>query len=202
MMGELQSGDKVLTVDAATGTTRFEHVYLFGHRDPAVQVNNMVTLHLDVNKSLTLTPDHFVPVLRTHGAWWQRVMKRAKDVEVGEFVFAVDAVNGSVVGAQVSSVAQNVSAAGMYNPFTRAGLIVVDGVIASEYSEWIFDGVLPARWIPAAYHMIQMPLARLIYPVAPEVLGALSEHLSFGWHGWPAFLRAFSSAVRVHLLST
>ena len=142
-------------------------------------------------RSLTLSADHFVPVARENSTWPRRVMTRAKDVRTGVTVFAINSLDSYATGMLVQSVKYNVHAEGLFNPFTRAGLIVVNGVVASEYSEWILDGFIPALWVPATYHVMQMPVARLLYPAAPMIVDALSESLKFG--GWSA--RRFASAL-------
>jgi Hint module len=47
-----------------------------------------------------------------------------------------------VTCAQVSTT----SKAGLYNPYTMSGDIVVNGVLASCHSDWVLDRVLPGRY--------------------------------------------------------
>ena len=65
-MGELNSGDRVLTVDAATGKARFDSVYLFGHRDHNARVENMVTLELVPSVAPSLPPNSLPYVSLLH----------------------------------------------------------------------------------------------------------------------------------------
>ena len=49
-----------------------------------------------------------------------------------------------------------VSKAGLYNPFTMSGDIVVNGVLASCHSDWVLDRIVPARYahlLPAIYQV-------------------------------------------------
>lgn len=51
---------------------------------------------------------------------------------------------------QVSAITK----AGLYNPYTMSGNIVVNGMLASSHSDWVLDGVMPgcsAHLLPAIY---------------------------------------------------
>lgn len=89
-MDQLEVGDKILSVDPRTGAARFEDVYLFGHRDGQVSAEY---IRLGMNcqaeagdmfqKSLELTPGHFLPVSDDSAAWEDRYMISAERARVG-----------------------------------------------------------------------------------------------------------------------
>jgi Hint module len=49
-----------------------------------------------------------------------------------------------------------VNKAGLYNPYTMSGEIVVNGMLASCHSDWVLDPIMPARYahlLPAIYQV-------------------------------------------------
>lgn len=56
--------------------------------------------------------------------------------------------------------------------FLQGGTILVDGVLASDQSEWLLDEVVPASWrphLPAVYGVLTLP-GRLVYRwLGPEL---------------------------------
>ena len=173
-MDALELGDVVQTVDAATGVRSFAPVYLFGHRDPSAS-SEMVLITTSSGEVHTLSKGHFLPV---GVSWAAREMVRAADVVTNMTLFVADS-SGAPSLAKVVSV-DRARKTGLFNPFTRDGIIVVNGIVASEYSEWFLDGIVPARFLPAIYHAIQAPLARHIAPAFPHFMEALDGALSQG----------------------
>jgi hypothetical protein len=61
-----------------------------------------------------------------------------------------------------------VEKAGLYNPFTLGGTIIVNGVVASTHSKWFLDSAFKfpqlTHWLPAAYLMVLFPV-RALYRV-------------------------------------
>jgi desert hedgehog protein len=60
----------------------------------------------------------------------------------------------------------NIEKAGLYNPFTLGGTIIVNGMVVSTHSEWFLDAAFDflgwEYWLPAAYQMVLFPV-RLLY---------------------------------------
>ncbi|PSC74266.1 hypothetical protein C2E20_2665 [Micractinium conductrix] len=69
---------------------------------------------------------------------------------------------------------------GLFNPFVYGGTILVDGVLASDQSEWLLDNLVPPAWrphLPAVYEAI-LVLGRGAYRVlGPELAIAVDSSL-------------------------
>jgi len=168
-MDELRIGDTVLA-SHPDGTTFFDEIYVFGHAD----VHGMatyITVDLSSGRSLRLTPDHYLPVIRND----QRVLIPASDVAVGDLVHGITAPLDVGGGAQPSLGLQRVIAKrstlerGLFNPYTLSGSIIVDDVAASCHSSSALDGMFEAVGIaiPTGYQALFAPL-RVLY----RILGA------------------------------
>lgn len=110
-MAKLSIGDRVLTSEG------YQPVETFFHRDPSVQGD-----FVRINDSITLSSGHFVAVDSKDN------FIPANEVKVGEHVVIVDGVAVPV------ALVETVAAKGIYAPVTESGTIVVDGVLASCYS--------------------------------------------------------------------
>jgi hypothetical protein len=163
-MTDLQVGDKVLSVDKH-GAEFFDDIFFFGHADPSAELMYQV-LHMPV-ATLRLSSRHFLykcPSSRIPCTWEDRVHTYAKDVSVGDFVWASgsssDLLNSSTVATQKVLGLSRERAFGAYNPYTLSGSIIVDGAVASAHSDWIFDDLVPASWsqyLPNLYQALFMP---------------------------------------------
>ena len=127
-------------------------------------------------RSLRLSQQHYIPVRGANvdsssAAAWS--YKYARDVVVGDTVRVLD---GQGVGeALVASVARVVDD-GVFNPLVFGGLPVVDGVVASDQSEWVLDGVVPAGAVPQlprVYAALFAPLRWAYLALGPRVWGQL-----------------------------
>mmetsp|Transcript_48388 Transcript_48388/g.118457 ORF Transcript_48388/g.118457 Transcript_48388/m.118457 type:complete len:469 (+) Transcript_48388:356-1762(+) len=114
-MAELQIGDRVLVEGSV-----FADVYFFSHRVPAPRKFRFVSLTSASGSKVTLSPSHY---LYANGK-----LSAAGAVKVGD---AIELANGET--SEVSSV-EFVVAAGLYNPHTLSGDLVVDGVRTSTYT--------------------------------------------------------------------
>jgi hypothetical protein len=197
---ELQVGDKVAAVKA-DGTVVYEDVYFFDHQLGGSDKHEFVRIELEygvtsdngasdtasdntANKAaaaaaLELTPGHFVPVGgHTVGS---AVMTRARDVEAGATMFVVPPNNAAAVAAKVVAVSR-VQREGLYAPVTLGGTVVVDGVAASAYSDWILDPLFDffgaAARLPAAMHLVHAPLRLAYAAMGPRALRTLSPLIS------------------------
>jgi hypothetical protein len=111
----------------------------------------------------------------------------ASELRAGDVLFAAPTPGQPAAATTVASV-QPVAAAGLYNPYTLGGRIVVDGVLASAHSDWFLEPLLPRaahRFLPAVYQAVLAPV-RAIYSLVPKSLAIVdaSVHSRFadGWH--------------------
>ncbi|KAK1864413.1 hypothetical protein I4F81_006961 [Pyropia yezoensis] len=141
-MADLAVGD-VVRVAAGDGAAAFSPVYLFSHRSPG-GVHPVVTMTTASGRTLTASPDHLIPV-GGGGGGRRRVLLRAADVAVGDALTdAHDRVSSRVVRVG------RATAAGLYNPHTVAGDIVVGGVLASTWTAAVPPRLAAAALAPAA----------------------------------------------------
>ena len=134
--------------DFALSHEGFSEVYLLGHADNE-SVAEYLRLTTDNGTSIRLSKEHFI---ESNGRYVY-----AKDVKKGDRL----AYGERVIGIEKEK------ANGLWNPFTIAGTIVVDGVLASCHSDWFLES-LPewmrpsASRIPEIYQTVMAP-ARKIY---------------------------------------
>lgn len=133
---KLAIGDRVLS-----GRGEFSEVLAFTHADP-VTWTRFVRIEANGGQVLSLTTSHFLPV--------NGLISPARDVRAGDVVATMVMENGywMVREDQVVSVKLHMER-GLYNPQTANGDIVVDGVVASCYTD-AFD--------PLAAHALLAPL--------------------------------------------
>jgi len=180
-MSQLVIGDHVQVLDPASGTMRFEEVYMFGHQSPA-DVATFVKATLANGQVLTLTPDHFVPAVPRGEAvvYKNTVMVRGRDVVVGMHLFSVD--DTDMASAHPVEHVGLVLEQGLYNPYTMGGLIVVDDVVASAHSGWVFDGILDAlgltHCIPAFYQALFGPVRVLHRVVGADTMATIAPAIT------------------------
>jgi len=175
-LSALSVGDRVRVV-GPNGAPAFEPVIFFDH-EIAGGANAFVRLGLVNGRALELTSGHFVPVGESLA---KAVMTRARDVQVGSPVLILAAGAAAAEPVLVDSV-DEVQRAGMFAPVTTSGIVVVDGVVASSYSDWILDPVfdffgVPEK-LPAAMHIVHAPLRWGYRALGPKVLSALSPIIS------------------------
>ena len=153
-ISELAIGDRVLAA-RPDGSTFFDDVYLFGHKDAAV-VTSFVKLETASGAVLRLTGDHHVPVRRAGAA----LVLPSAAVQVGDLVRVVGDANAALEPVASKSIVQD---RGLFNPYTLSGTIVVDGVVASSHSSSALDGLFAALGvsIPDGYQAAFAPLRAL-----------------------------------------
>ncbi|KAK9803047.1 hypothetical protein WJX73_000963 [Symbiochloris irregularis] len=166
-MSELRVSDKVRTINAQ-GLPTYEEVYFFGHQDTNVlgEMVRIVAKSAAGSASLTLTSRHFVPVGPSMQA---AVMKYARDVVIGDILMVSH--DSEIITPAVVTHISAITAQGLYNPYTKNGLLVVDGVLASAHSETTFDDWAPAflvPYLPAIYQMAFKPVFLAYKILGPE----------------------------------
>jgi len=192
-MKDLQTGDEVLTIDQATGQTAFSPVYMWGHRD-AETVSDFYEVSTESGSKLVLSTDHYMYVSEggCDGATFSTattLSPRLVKVGQGAWVMKED--------APICSAITDIKKAehkGLFNPMTLTGTIVVDGVIASCYSEShafpiesnlraVMSAENVARNAPALHHAILAP-ARQLYNIfgLDWAKRVTSPHEKDGWN--------------------
>lgn len=153
-MRDLRIGDSVLV-----GAGTYSPVFMFTHR-LAGTVADFLEVSLVGGASLRLTPGHF---LHANGA-----LVAARKLAPGDALVLADGAAAAVAGVR------RVRGSGLYNPQTLHGDVVVDGVIASTFTEAV---------APAAAHAALAPLR-----AAFRLLGLSSSAFEAGGGGLHALL--------------
>jgi len=121
----LKEGDMIVAA-TAEGTLTTDKVSLLSIAMPEAHAKSFLALTTAANTTLTLTPGHHVPV----GAVCCSTLKKAKDVEVGEKMWAVK--DGKAVATTVTTKTASVKASGLHSPvLVNGGFPVVDGLVTS-----------------------------------------------------------------------
>lgn len=119
---DLQVGDRIQTADASGGTFAFAPVMYLPHSQGNLEEATFVKLTLSSGKTLLLTGDHFIPTCA-----------RAQEVTASALVVGdcLLTVHGKETLAEVAHVKQR----GIYTAVTDQRFLVVDGFVASPFSQ-------------------------------------------------------------------
>lgn len=149
-MDDLHVGDRV-----AVGGGAFSDVYLWTHRDAAASPP-LVRLATAGGASLRLTPGHLVYVAATASSGAPTPLPRlvaAADVAIGDaLVLDGPAAANASTGRVVVAVARE-AGAGLYNPQTLHGDIVVNGIRCSTVTAAVPGGVVAAELLLAPWRL-------------------------------------------------
>ena len=157
----LKEGDQIVAA-TADGSLTTDTVSILSIAHPQVHVDHFLTLTTTANASITLTPEHHLPV----GASCCTILKKAKDVGVGEQVWFV--AEGKAATTTVTSAAVT-KAKGLHSPvLTKGGFPVVDGIVTA------FDSIEKVT-IPEAILSPLPSLSSLLF--LPLPLSPLLSHL-------------------------
>jgi len=130
-------GDKIVAA-TADGALTTDSVSLLSLAMREVPASAFVVLTTNATKTLTLTGEHHLPV----GASCCSSLKKAKDVAVGDLVWAAGA--GAKAIAQTVTATSATKAAGLHSPVLSSGSFpVVDGIVTSFDS---FEKVTLAKY--------------------------------------------------------
>ena len=149
----LRPGDAVLAVDAA-GVPAYAPVELRAHADAGAEAT-FVRLELAGGRALTLTRGHYVPTAN-------RGVVEAGAVEAGDEL-SILAADGATLARDAVVAVVAARHAGLFAPLTKRGRVVVDGVVASEYSRGMLGGARNAPDAQALYEAV----ARVAFAVVP-----------------------------------
>lgn len=135
-MSELAVGDHVLVGDGS-----FSEILMFTHSNAIVPAW-FLRLETQNGRVLMLTEGHYLPV---NGS-----IVRADTIHIGDTVQVVGLSSGwyKMRTERVAGVTKWLGM-GLYNPQTKSGDIVVDGILASCYTEAVGPAVAHAMLAPA-----------------------------------------------------
>ncbi|GJQ74088.1 putative intercellular signal essential for a variety of patterning events during development [Trypoxylus dichotomus] len=134
---DLQTGERILSLDLNTQQLVFSEVILFLDWDPS-QRRDFLQFKLRSGRTLTVTPSHLLFQLANDNT--SRTIYAAK-LSVGDRVLVRDS-NRLIEDAIV--MVQHVAKTGVFAPLTMTGTVVVDGVLASCYAT--IDSQSIAHW--------------------------------------------------------
>eukprot|EP00181_Compsopogon_caeruleus_P003686 CAMPEP_0184684728 /NCGR_PEP_ID=MMETSP0312-20130426/16498_1 /TAXON_ID=31354 /ORGANISM="Compsopogon coeruleus, Strain SAG 36.94" /LENGTH=247 /DNA_ID=CAMNT_0027138223 /DNA_START=60 /DNA_END=803 /DNA_ORIENTATION=+ len=154
-ISKLEIGDQV-----SDGRGGSSPVFMFGHRLATVEETFVEISAKSRSESFTLdlSPSHFLPV--------NGKLLAARLVKANDQVTVVSG-DGEAAEATVTGV-RSVRKTGLYNPHTLDGSIVVNGVVASCYTETVR---------PSLAHLLLAPF-RLVYPVVRNGLDTFTGPLN------------------------
>lgn len=140
LMKDLKIGDFI-----HVGNGKYERVYSFGHNSPSTYSDDFVQISMEgKDTKLTLSPDHMVWSISGGNTFIA-----ASEVKVGDELLwdGMDVV-------RVQAIETDVTAQGLFAPFTPSGTIVVDGILASSFIDSVkhlgIAGVSP-QWIAHSF---------------------------------------------------
>jgi len=178
-MADVSIGDRVIAADAVTGQLRYSSVYMIPHKEPST-LSTYVNVQVE-ESILRLSPRHFIPVCVsqpcTVSSHWEN--RYARDLLAGDVVRTVTGL--SAVHAVSLSVEK-----GSFNPFVIGGTIIVDGVLASDQSDWILDDLVSEsliKYIPSIYNAITAPARWAFWALGPARWAALDDMLGVSFIG-------------------
>ena len=127
-MDEVKIGDYVLSIHSSTGKPIYSKVYLWAHRDPHVTATFLHITH--PHGHLHISASHLIL------SGEQRRPVPAGHLSVGDTIHSLlsPAATATAISVPVLHI-HTCTQVGYYAPFTNNGLIVVDGIASSVYSQ-------------------------------------------------------------------
>lgn len=171
-MRELALGDRVQVVKP-DGSLGYEAIYLMTHKDPGT-AGRYLKIALASGQTLSLSPRHFIPTAAdTDSQWGSHVLKGADELKIGDVVW-YQSGTGTMLPSKVTAMTASTEA-GVFNPMTASGTIVVDGVVASAHSDWFLDGIASAEVQGRVYQAMFAPVRGLYRVIGPEWMQTVTE---------------------------
>ena len=164
-------------------------VYMFTSHRPQ-EIATFVHLTTSASANITLTPDHYIFSMDSKSFeaskqssaasvnLKQWAYTTAAEIAVGDYVL-VDTSTEKVAPARVLS-STAVIERGVFNPHTRAGAIIVDGVVASELTAFI------PKWAASTeFHRHIAKFCGVVFQYLPEYVDGHLARLfaKLGKHG-------------------
>lgn len=130
-MRDLKIGDRV-----RVGPSEFSEVFMFSHNDTIIETS-FIEIRTPSNVTLVLTRGHY---LYSDGE-----LVKAKNFRVGNHIVVVSLRRSEPVAA-----IRYITGKGLFNPHTIQGDIVVNGVLASTFTDALRPGIAKLLLTPAA----------------------------------------------------
>uniref|UniRef100_A0A7S1TJP3 Hint domain-containing protein n=1 Tax=Compsopogon caeruleus TaxID=31354 RepID=A0A7S1TJP3_9RHOD len=163
-MREIRVGNRI-----KTGSNRFSTVFAFTHRQDSQRDQLYVEITAATGPRLELTPSHLIYV--------NDYLVPASDVKPGHSVLVT--IGDRVEPTEVTSVRHVRRSAGLYNPQTQDGNILVNGFVVSCYTETVYPTIAHALLLPARLVHRWLPqvdaLGGSLYNDAPNAFLALAR---------------------------
>ncbi len=122
-----------MLVSGLNGQAYFEKVFMFSHRN-AQKISEYLTLHTASNRSLTITPGHYLFVNK------DKALKRAADAKPGDYIWTTSESHPDtspfLMPTEIVSIQPSMQK-GLYNPHTFSGTIIVNNVAATTFTDTI-----------------------------------------------------------------
>lgn len=169
MMKELKLGDLVLTVNPQ-GDTQFAPVYLFSSYRPS-QISSFVRISTESGANITLTPGHFLfahrgpatEAIRKPLSDWKYLLPH--EVSIGDYVPVIRNSESKAMSLSSIIAIENVKDVGVFMPHTMIGSIVVDGVVATELTDFVPHWAAGHR-----FHKVFTSFVRVCLAIIPRGL--------------------------------
>lgn len=133
-----------------TGPGSFSVVFAFSHRNPDA-ISEFLVLETESGHGIELSPGHFIP---TNGT-----IQLARDVRVGDEVLLASGQTTAVLDVR------RITRRGLFNPHTTDGRIVVNGIVATTYTESVEPGVASALLVPVRILYRMMYMCSKVYSI-------------------------------------
>jgi hypothetical protein len=195
-MDALRVGDRIATIDDATGQLIYLPILLFLDRSPTANIDTYRRITLSDRTSIHISADHliyrFEPYSSNSLHFTDRfVAVRSRLIRVGDLLL-VDDANSRHLAFVVE--VKIVHARGAFAPLTSSGTLIVDNVIVSCYAS--IDSVRLAHTAMAPVRVFDA-IKRLIF----NVFGSMTEYFDGsdnrqnGLHIYAKFLIVFAESI-------
>jgi hypothetical protein len=214
-MSQVARGDMVLAVNRTTGALTYSKVVLMAHAFEHEETE-YIAVTTSSGRTLRLSPKHLMqrsaaapaglleaasPAYQLMKAFPAQIQGHAVEtvaaelVKVGDNIFVAAQGNKGLTAERVTAI-KRIVAKGIYAPLTLAGNLVVDGVLASAYTEDTYstanalglkvlhtlDRVAPADWAEAQAAAIA-EVGGIMEVSWPQRLHMIGSGLAAAWWG-------------------
>ena len=194
-MDELEVGNSVLSIHPTTSKPIYSKVYIWGHRDPHTTTTYLHIAH--PQGYLHISADHLIL------GGYEKTLIPAHELRVGDVIYFMSL---STSQHMVSDVDRNVEDSyslisvpvlhihayihmGYYAPFTLNGLIVVDNIATSVYSQlpthsqsnnnsWVRDNVTNQLILQFGMHRVSQCLLAPVRMVCKLGIGSVANEMN------------------------
>ena len=165
---------QVMVADSS-GQLHFQPVFLFSHADPWA-TSRFIVARAAQGAAVRASPGHYIPASPAHlvnPSYKQAALVKMQDLQLGDWIWVT--MDSTAVPSRVSALTTKVEQ-GLYNPHTAAGTILVDGIVASTFTE-----AIPASF---AVHSLLTAVPYALYHIMPTWLYAAVQATVLYGLGW------------------